>query len=195
MSSISAADMKEENKGKRPKGYRTGGEQGTAAVDNGDGPEVEFTLSGITFPSSQVLLDDPNVWIGDTAATVHMTSHKQGFINLHEATEDDTVTMGNKQVEEATWIGDLPGTICDKHGNSVGRSVLKEVQLVPTSGYNLFSLTKMMLQGWELIGKNNMLMITKDGHTVKFDIAIRRRLLHVHGSGRLSDCQIATVCM
>jgi methionine aminopeptidase len=63
----------------------------------------------MTFPSTQELLDDPNVFIGDTAATVHMTPHKNGMTNLRKAMKEDAVTRGNKQVEKTTEIGDIHG--------------------------------------------------------------------------------------
>jgi hypothetical protein len=131
------------------------------------------------------MLDDPNVWIGDTAATVHMTPHAQGMVNVRKASKEDTVTMGNKEVEQSTKIGDIPGTICDMHGDKVKSSCLKDVKLVPRSGYNLFSLTKMMLQGWKLVGEDNMLKLnlalrpsslrgTRLSRTVWRKLALRR---------------------
>jgi Zinc knuckle len=83
---------KDENKDKRPKGYKVQGEKGAAAMDStGDssGSNVEFLLFGMTFPMTQQLLSDPNVWIGDTGATTHMTPHADGLVNLRAAKTSD----------------------------------------------------------------------------------------------------------
>jgi hypothetical protein len=51
-------------------------------------------------PTSQKILEDPNVWIGDTAATTHSTPHTQGLYDMKKYTAEDSVTMGNGQWEE-----------------------------------------------------------------------------------------------
>ena len=63
--------------------------------------------------------------------------------------------------------------VCDKSGNQLPRTILKDVAIVvPNSGYNPFSLTKMMSAGWKLIGKKNSLKLKKDKAEINFDIAI-----------------------
>jgi hypothetical protein len=103
---------KEENADKRPKGWksRLGGEHASAAVDQDSGTEfgVEFLLNALTFPNNPQLLNDPNVWIADSGATVHMTPYKIGMRNLRKATVEDAITMGNKRTEYATEFGDIP---------------------------------------------------------------------------------------
>ena len=49
---------------------------------------------------------------------------------------------------------------------------MKDVVMVPSSEYNLFSLTKMMMLGWKLIGEDNKLTLQKGGVEMNFDIAI-----------------------
>ncbi len=46
---------------------------------------MEFLLCGVTFPLQQDLLDDPNVWIADSAAPVHSTPHSISLTNVKEA--------------------------------------------------------------------------------------------------------------
>jgi hypothetical protein len=50
-------------------------------------------------------------------------------------------------------MGDLPGIVCDKGGNKLNKTILKDIAIVPSSKYNLFSLMKAMKEGWELSGK------------------------------------------
>ena len=162
---------KDENKAKRPKGYKIQSEKGSAAVDT-----VEFVLTSsetMAVPEVQELLDDPNIWIGDSGATVHMTPHGQGLVNTRTAKQNESVTMGNKMVEKAQIIGDLHGAVCDKYGTVKTKTVLQDVAYVPTSGYNLFSLTKAMKSGWELRGDNETgIVLTKGNQKVCFDIRI-----------------------
>ena len=162
--------LKEENKDKRPANYTIPGEQGAAAVETGS--RVELLLCTMDFQTEIELLNDPDVWIGDTGATVHMSPHKGGMTNVRQGSKEDAVTMGNKQVEQATEIADIPGMVCDKNGNKLHRTILKDVAIVPNSGYNLFSLTKMMSDGWILIGEKNSLKLKKDDTEINFDIAI-----------------------
>jgi hypothetical protein len=165
---------KDENKNKRPKGYKTQSEKGTAAVDGTD--IVEYILTSkdeMAFPEVKELLDDPNIWIGDSGATVHMTPYQHGLVNTRKAKQNEAVTMGNKTVEKAQVIGDLPGTICDKHGNMKSKTVLQDVAYIPTAGYNLFSVTKLMDNGWDLSGDNKTgIVLSKDDKKVVFDIRI-----------------------
>jgi hypothetical protein len=68
----------------RPNGYKTANERArdnetaASALDTGNN-RIEYLLCGMTFPKDVGFLNDPNVWIADTAATVHMTPHLQGI--------------------------------------------------------------------------------------------------------------------
>jgi hypothetical protein len=89
--------QREENKGKRPNNYRpaTGGEQGQANVNEGKGSKIEYLLCGMSFPTDQLMLTDPNVWIANTATTIHTTPHVNGMSNGKLATAEDSITVGN----------------------------------------------------------------------------------------------------
>jgi hypothetical protein len=54
---------------------------------------------------------DPNLWIADTAATVHMTSHCQGLTNLRKITNAGMINMGNSTQEKIEETADIVGTI------------------------------------------------------------------------------------
>jgi hypothetical protein len=82
------------------------------------------------------------------------------------------VTMGNKDVEQATQIGDIPGVLCDKHGNELSKTMVKDVALIPKCGYNLFSITKLLKDNWNLSGTKEQLVLQKGKHKVVFDICI-----------------------
>jgi hypothetical protein len=112
------------------------------------------------------MLNDPNIWIGDTGATTHMKKSDSGIVTIQKASESNAVMMGNKQLEATTKVGDVYGTICDKYGNEVRSHV-------PGAGCKLFSLSRMIgKEGWKLVGDKNAIVIEKNGHQVKFDILI-----------------------
>jgi hypothetical protein len=98
-------------------------------------------MAGITFPTNQAILSDPNVWIADKAATVHTTPHSQGMKYKKEATADDAITVGNGNREPALHITSITGMICNKHGNELNQTKLTEVTHLPSGKFNLFSLT------------------------------------------------------
>jgi hypothetical protein len=93
--------------GKMPKWYKakSNGEVGASATDSG-GKKVELLLCGVmmfSFPQrNQDLLQDPNIWIADSAATVHTTADKQGFHSLEKAIDADSIMMGNGLAEKAS---------------------------------------------------------------------------------------------
>jgi hypothetical protein len=56
---------------------------------------VEFILTAMSFPSNQKFPNNPNVGIGDTGVSVHVTLQKSGFIEKErKASSADTIVMG-----------------------------------------------------------------------------------------------------
>jgi hypothetical protein len=127
---------KSENAHLRPVGYVTAA-SGEAANANVDGAgRLEYLLmakgsSALTFPNDQSFLEDPNVWIAGTAATVHTTPHIKGCVNIRAASRADSIMVGNGSNEFASQIVDIPGAVCDKHGNELTRGTLKDATLLP----------------------------------------------------------------
>ena len=162
---------KNANADKHPKWYKKS-EHGNAGIDSNESGGVEYMLNAITFPKLPNILKDPNVWIGDTGATVHMTPYEDGLTNLREATKDDGVTMGNNVTESTSKVGDMKAVMCNQHGQLGEAVIMKNVSVVPTSGFNLFSLTKMMNAGWTLHGNEDAILLTKGKMRLCFDIKV-----------------------
>lgn len=145
-------------------------------VDNDEMPnlvlgEVDLGLAGMkTFPDSQKLLKHPNFWIADTGASVHISPHKIGMHNTKKL--DQRITMGNENVEKSSIVGDIKGIICDRAGNELDDARLTDVAYIPGAGFNLFSCTKLMTNGWKLGGDDTMICLTKGDKVLKFDIPI-----------------------
>jgi gag-polypeptide of LTR copia-type len=108
-----------ENAKSRPANWKSkkGNETVAVACDNKSSSQVELLLSNIdeelqTFPNHQDLLLQPNIWIGDSAATVHMSPHEEGMINIKNIRGG--ITVGNGETMVTKKIGDIPCDICDK---------------------------------------------------------------------------------
>jgi hypothetical protein len=92
--------------------------------------------------------------------------------DVHEATESDGITMANSQVEATSYIGNIAGDICDKHGRKLVSCTLGDVSYVKTCPYQLLSITKMINQGWLMLGDREGLTLTKGQFIIKTDIKI-----------------------
>ena len=126
------------------------------------------------FPDSYNLLQTPEIWIGDTAATTDMTPHRMGMTEVTNPPGDVHVVMGNKQVEKSTAIGSISSFVCDNQGNQKLNVKMTDVALVPNCAFNLFSLSKWLKKGWSLHGNADALTLSgPDGACkLRFDIMI-----------------------
>jgi hypothetical protein len=151
-------------------------ESANVAADVETGPMVELLLSNIddephTFSHQQDMLLQPGIWIGDTAATVHMSPHQEGMVNMKKT--GGGITVGKGEVMVAKQAGDIPCEIMDKYGNPLKTCVIKDVALTKSSSFNMFSLTKMMKQGWTLGGDQETgITLSKGDQKLTFDIPI-----------------------
>jgi hypothetical protein len=128
--------------------------------------------AGRTFPTNQSFLSDPNVWIADTAVTVHRMLHKLGLINKRATSCEDSIAMGNGHNEAASEIADIPGVVCDKHGNKLNKATIQYVTLLSAGKFNLFSLSKMLKLGWEMGGNKTAIWNNAGNRKIAFDIII-----------------------
>ena len=143
---------------------------GDDASSSGSFGELVLMALKMKFPFVAELLKDPNIWIGDTGATNHVKNNRMGLINLVE--DSSGITMGNNEVEKSTESGDLPCVACDKEGSQLDRIRMTAVSVVPTSGFNLFSISRCLKEGWKLSGTAEALILSKGRMTLKFDIVI-----------------------
>ena len=72
----------------------------------------------ISINSQPFLVGIVSVWIGDTGAMRHMTRHNIDLKNQRKP-NGSRATMGNGHVEKASVVGDIFGTVCDKHGDQL----------------------------------------------------------------------------
>ena len=90
-----------------------------------------------------------NIFIGDSAATSHMTSNKLGVYNLVPI--NGSVMIGNGQSISCTHKGKLD-VICKHKDGSIARETW-DVKIVPLLNHDLFSFTKALKEGWQMNGR------------------------------------------
>ena len=146
-----------------------------------------------------------NIFIGDSAATSHMTSNKLGVYNL--ILINRSVMIGNGQSISRTHKGKLV-VIC-KHKDEYMARETWDVKFVPQLSHDLFSFRKAMEEGWQMNGRWKeggvvMELFKTTRASMKFDrmipsgsswimgIKVERVLDHTHSAmepGKQSPCQ------
>ena len=99
----------------------------------------EMTLSSI----------GSNIFIGDSAATSHMTNNRTGVYDLVPIR--GSVMIGNGESINCPHKAKLD-VIC-KHKDGSTAKHTWEVKIVPQLNHDLFSLTKAMKEGWQMNGQ------------------------------------------
>ena len=100
---------------------------------------MEMTLSNI----------GNDIFIGDSAATSHMTNNKTGIYDLTPIR--DSVMIGNGESISCTHKGKL-NVICKHRDGSMARETW-DVKIVPQLNHDLFSFTKVIKEGWQMNGR------------------------------------------
>ena len=113
--------------------------------------EVALVNNDYTFASMP-----PDLWIGDTGASSHMTNSLEGLINLRASTAK--VTVGDGEQLECEQVGDKTGVMELKNGEKK-RLLLKDVKYVPKLHCNLISVSKLMSEGKELRGTKHAMKL------------------------------------
>ena len=90
-----------------------------------------------------------NIFIGDSAATNHMTSNKMGVNNLIPI--NGSVMTGNGQSISCTHKGKLD--VIYKHKDGSMAKETWDVKIIPQLNHDLFSFTKAMKEGWKMNGR------------------------------------------
>jgi hypothetical protein len=171
--------MLDKNASKRPDWFdpekyckkKTRGDGEIGAVGQGDyngGPEL--LLSALS--SLSELLQDPNIWIADMAATCDLTSYDMGAFNERKTIGDNGgVVFGDGKTNKTEKVFNLRAFFHDVSGKTKN-IILANVHHVPLAAYNLFSLTKRLQSGWSLHGNEKGIWLAKSGQTVMLDIRI-----------------------
>jgi hypothetical protein len=158
---------REENKIKRPAGWKKKSERGLTINDT---TETRIKYGWTSRDKFQV--EDPSIWIADTGATVHTTPHLELLSDNRSPEEDITVVMGNGNEEKVTTIGTVKGNAINKNGKLQGSIDLSGIMNLKNGRYNLLSVTKIMNSGWKLEGNEKSISLVKENKKLIFDIKI-----------------------
>ena len=92
---------------------------------------------------------EKNIFIGDSAATSHMTNRKLGVYDLVPI--NGLVMIGNGKSISCTHKGKIY-VICKHEDGSLAKETW-EVKIVPELNHDLFSFTKAMKDAWQMNGR------------------------------------------
>ena len=171
---------KEENASKRPKNWKNR-EVAAAAVTIDRNSPVEYIMISQGeikgeinppdgFPATSKLLDHPDIWVADSATTMHNTCHSVGVTNLRK--EGQAIVMGNGDEIKTRDMGEIHAIVCDRKGNQMFDVKLNDVAVNPSGTFNLFSTSKLQKEGWTLHGNDKEISLKKNNVEIKFDIII-----------------------
>ena len=155
---------------------RNNNEQGLAATNNSGNDGAEFLLMSVNemeFNATAKILEDPNVFIGDTGASSDTTFSRIGFKNIKSANDGDHIKDASGNNISGKVVGDVSGTFFDKNGQELQSATIERMVHTPSAGYNLFSITQRLEHGWVLGGDKDSIWISKGGRKVIFDIKIK----------------------
>jgi hypothetical protein len=140
-------------------------------LDFGD---IQASIAGkLKQKHSRKLLESEDIRIADTGATSHVPKYSKGGVN-HRKT--DVTTCGARGVAaEASYEMDIPAIYCDATGQQCFLVRLNNMQVSDQFSFNLFSVTRGMLEGFEL-GRNAEELTLKKGNCVlRFDTVLHTR--------------------
>ena len=72
----------------------------------------KLAFMGMVFPDNAQMLNDPNVWIGDSAATVHFAAQNWKIVPYDNQSSEQVITVGNGTSKMTT----MSGIIYNKEG-------------------------------------------------------------------------------
>ena len=178
----------EKNAHKRPKNWKSSKESGGAAVDVED---VEYVLNAVDDDELKVILceechiavegetklsisdlSNEEYWVGDTGATAHIMNTKTGMFNIKNTKNNESMVMGNGSDSIASSIGDIKGCKIDKNGNNVHKIRITNIMHSDSCRFNLFSMSRMVNEGWKLSGDEDSLRLKKNEFELVFDIKV-----------------------
>ena len=97
----------------------------------------------------QVQKLEKGIFIGDSAATSHMTNDMTGLYNLQKMSS--SVMIGNGQNIRCTCEG-LLDVICIQREGSTAKDTW-EIKVSPQLNHGLFCFTSAMKNGWQMNGR------------------------------------------
>ena len=117
------------------------------------------------------LRTNPNYWVCDTGASGPSCVHDKGLIKVRDLISDE-MHGNNGSTLPIVKRFDMAGTVFNKHNEPVSSIVLRGVNHVPSSTFNLFSVAQSLKTGWKFFGNYQGFVLTKGNAKIIFDIRI-----------------------
>jgi hypothetical protein len=124
---------------------------------------------------NEILTDD--IWICVSGACGHYRKSDKGLFDVKDINEK--ITVGNGDSMKAIKVGSLKCHVIQLNGSSVNVT-LKEVKYVPESRVNLFSISKVLKNGFDLSNRGLMISLKKGSVSVTFDRVIKKVKMTTH---------------
>jgi hypothetical protein len=158
--------FKNSNKDKKPAEFKPADETAALGAATKERNLEEYMLG--TIDRSQI--NNPDIWIDDTAATVYMSSYVSGLKNVRN-TEPELVTMVNGSTEVVDKVADVAGVINNNEAKAWIQ--MTDVTVLNNGRFNLFSISQALKKGWKLAGDNNKIVTSRNYCQIVFDIKIK----------------------
>lgn len=123
-----------------------------------------------TYYGMSDLKENDVLFVADSGATSHTTYSYRGTINKRE---NDVECLGATGEGIKTSLVDLPGQFIEEDGQLGLETLLTDVHVNETYNFNLLSLTRLIMNGWEISGRKDCIIATKGDMMIKFDIVIK----------------------
>ncbi len=98
----------------------------------------------MNFTTGAHILESQDIWIADTGATSHVTKHTEGGTKRCQTSVRTHGFAG--EIIQLDCEMDIPVTYSDKNGTEKFDVVLRDVQTNKKFHYNLFSVTKNVIE-------------------------------------------------
>ena len=114
---------------------------------------------------------NPNYWVCDTGASGPSCVHVKGLIKVRDRVSDE-MHGNNGSTLPIVKRFDMAGTVHNRQNEPVSSIVIRGVNHVPSSTFNLFSVAQSLKHGWKFYGNYQGFVLTKGDARIVFDIRI-----------------------
>ena len=115
---------------------------------------------------------DPQLTVLDTGATAHVSNSLDGKVADRKRVSCEIFGNHGTAIPILCRF-DKAGFFHNKDNKRVSRIILKGVNYVPESSFNLFSVSHSLKKGWKIHGNFTGFTLTKGSVKINFDIRIR----------------------
>ena len=129
-------------------------------------------IENLVAPARVALSQSANIWVGDLGASVHCTNNRSRGSNIDEVSAAGTMCAHDEAITASSKM-DIARTWCNQFGEKQFKTTLRDVQYNPNLNFNLFSIGKVIKEGWKLSGNQEGLVLTKGCGKLVFDIKIK----------------------